>query len=76
MTKLQAGEAGRWMAVRVGNAWQLVFSTKEAAERLSYTENHVRALCQSGKLVATFEYGRWWVHEQVYKGINVYMLPF
>ena len=76
MTEQQAGQGGFSMGMFIGVRWVCVYTTEEAACRLNLSPRYVSQLCEQGELIATKEYGRWWVHKQRYKGVAIDDIPF
>ncbi len=76
MTQEQAGEGEHLMGIQINFKWIPVYDTQWASETLHLNRQYVAQLCDSGELIATKVSGKWWVHEQQYKGNYVSGIPF
>lgn len=76
MSQEQVGQGEPLMGMQINYKWIPVYSTEYAADSLNLNHHYVTQLCDRGTLIATKANGRWWVHEQRYKGNYVSGLPF
>lgn len=73
--KVTEGQEVQYVRMYYDGRFRSVLTPTQAAEKLGFTENYVRQLCDMGKLIATKYNGRWWIFEQQYKNTYVYILP-
>lgn len=70
------GKGAHKIIIQIGGIAYVYCDTKKAAEISGYSRSYVRQMCESGKLIATKKYGRWWVRLADSAEILVYSLPF
>ena len=76
MSQQQAGQGEIAVSLRIGEQWQLVYTTQQVADWTDLKVGYIQQLCDMGKLIATKFNGRWWVHSQQENDTYLDIVPF